>query len=129
MTKQELEQLKELKKELERAKSEYLNAKPIYESDSVFGSTEENPENRVIPVRGYTYHDIDRKLKRYERLIKKFDDEIDRLEDWIEDVPDSLTRQILQLKYRNGLTHEQISYEIGFSSRTVDRKLKEFWGE
>lgn len=80
-------------------------------------------------MRGYTYQNIDRKLKRYERLIKKFDDEIDRMENWIESVPDSLTRQILQLKYRNGLTHEEMALELGFSERTVRRKLKEFWGE
>ena len=129
MTKEELEQLKWLKQEVERAKNEYLNAKPVYESDSVMGSTPARWDNHVIPVRGFTYHDIDRKLRRYERLIKRYDNEIDALEDWLESIEDGLTRQILQLKYRNGLTHERISAEIGISERTVNRKIKDFWGE
>ena len=127
MTRKDLEQLKWLKKEVEQARREYLNAKPVYEADSVVGSTEENPENRVIPIEGYTYHNIDRKLKRYEKLIKKLDDEIDHLEDWIDSIPDSLMRQILQLRHRNGLGWGQIGVELGYHRTTVQKKHDEFF--
>lgn len=122
MTRDELEQLKWLKKEVERAEKEYLNAKPVYKADTVFGSDEENPENRIIPIRGYTYENIDGKLKRYEKLIKKLNKEIDRLEDWIDSIPDSLIRQIMQLRYRNGLGWGQIGQELGFDRTTIAKK-------
>ena len=127
MTREDLEQLKWLKKEVERTKAEYLNAKPVYKADSVYGSTEENPDNRTIPIRGNTYKDIDTKLKRYERAIKKLDIEIDRLEDWIDSIPDSLMRQIMQLRYRNGLGWGQIGQELGYERTTVAKKHDAFF--
>ena len=127
MTKQEMEQLKWLKLEVERARKDYLNAKPVYETDSVMGSTEYRWDKHVIPVRGYTYHDIDRKLKRYEDLIKRLDDEIGRLENWIDSIPDSLMRQILQLRYRNDMAWEQIGHELGYHRSTVQKKHDDFF--
>ena len=127
MTRKDLEQLKWLKKEVEQARREYLNAKPVYEADSVVGSTPDRWDKHIIPIYGYTYRDIDRKLKRYEKLIKKLDDEIDRLEEWISSVPDSLMRQILQLRYRNGLRWGQIGGELGYDRTTVAKKHEAFF--
>ena len=129
MTRRELEQLKWLKIEVERAERDYLSAKPIYRSDSVYGSTEDNPENRTIPIRGYTYQNIDAKLKRYERAIKRLNNEIGRLEEWIESIPDSLTRQIMQLRYRNGMGWGQIGQELGYDRTTVAKKCDAFLDE
>jgi hypothetical protein len=127
LTRVELEQLKWLKKEVEQARKDYLNAKPIYEADSVVGSTPDRWDKHVIPVTGNTYQDIDRKLKRYERLIRKLEGEIEYLEDWIESIPDSLMRQILQLRYRNDMGWGQIGQELGYDRTTIAKKHNAFF--
>ena len=36
-----------------------------------------------------------------------------RLERWISDIPDSLTRQIFRLRFVNGLSWDQVAYGVG----------------
>jgi len=90
------------------------------------GSTPYRWDKHVIPVTGKTYVDIDRKLKRYEGILKKLDKEIKRLEEWIDSIPDSLMRQIMQLRYQNDLGWGEIGQELGYDRTTVSKKHDAF---
>ena len=68
--------------------------------------------------------DVRQRLYEKQRQIQQ---EIAFLEDWLDSVEDPELRDILRLQYINGLTQEQIAVELGYSERTIRRRLREFW--
>ena len=126
MTRKELEQLKFLKKEVELLEREYMTAKTPMVADTVVGCTPYRIDKHVITIRGVDFAKIARAEKRLERKIAELMDEMDRLNDYIDTIPDSLTRQIMQLRYRNGLSWGQIGAELGYDRTTVAKKHNVF---
>lgn len=58
-------------------------------------------------------------------------EELARLYEFIDDIPDSLTRQIFMLRYIDGLSWQQIAFRIGegdeqYPRRVHNRYLKQF---
>jgi len=58
-------------------------------------------------------------------------EELARLYDFIDSIPDSLTRQIFSLRYIDGLSWQQVAFRIGesdeqFPRRIHNRCLKQF---
>lgn len=131
MTKKELSQLRYLSSEIELLKRQIEDAEYAIEvaSDVVEGSNHEWPyEPRKFHIEGVTipdYEDRVRRLKRkLERRTEELMDKREELEDYIATVPDSLIRQILTLRYVNGLSWAQVAAHIG-GGNTADsvRKL------
>jgi len=50
-------------------------------------------------------------------------EELARLYDFIDDIPDSLTRQIFSLRYIDGLSWQQVAFGIGESDEQFPRRV------
>lgn len=118
MDKKKLSQLRYLNKEIELLKEQIDNLDYNITTDTVKGSDTEYPYiSRNIKITGVDIQDYERKAKRLKRkLSRRVEELLDLLEEineYIESIDDSLIRQIIILRYINGLTWDQVAVHIG----------------
>lgn len=118
MDKKKLSQLRYLNKEIELLKEQIDNLDYSITTDTVKGSDTEYPYiNHSIKITGIDIQDYERKAKRLKRkLSRRVEELLDLLEEineYIESIDDSLIRQIIILRYINGLTWDQVAAHIG----------------
>lgn len=118
MDKERLSQLRYLKREIEMLKNQIENIDYTITTDSVKGSNPYFPyEERNFTITGINYEEYNRRTKRLQRkLNRKVEELIDLVEEtyeYIDNIDDSLIRQIITLKYINGLTWNQVAAHIG----------------
>lgn len=124
MDKEQLKQLRHLKSEIEMLKKQIEDIETITTKDSVKGSLSEHPYIEThFKIEGIDYKDYNRKVKRLQRkLQRRMEELIDLVEEtneYIESIEDSLIRQIIALRYINGLTWDQVAASIG-GNNTAD---------
>jgi DNA-directed RNA polymerase specialized sigma subunit len=133
VNKSELSQLKYIGKEIEYLKKQLKEAEYQVETrmttDSVVGSMPTYPYiQHVIKISGVDVDDYDRKVERLRRsLERRIQDLLDKtaeIQEYISTIDDSETRLILQCRFINGLTWEQIEEETGISQTTAKRKFR-----
>jgi len=126
MNKNQLRQLRHLKSEIRLLKQQIDNLESEIVTDRVRGSDVEHPYiEKTYIIRGLAYDR--RKIKRLkEKLQRRVDDLIDlvvEINEYIETIDDSLIRQIITLRYVNGLTWDQVAAHIG-GGNTADSLRK-----
>ncbi|NYB72520.1 RNA polymerase subunit sigma-24 [Sedimentibacter hydroxybenzoicus DSM 7310] len=124
MTKHELSQLKYLKNEIELLKYQILGLEAHTTKDSVKASMSDFPYIQYTAV--IEGVDADEYNKKRERLQRKLNrrvaelmEAVEEAEEYIQSIDDSLTRQILSLRYINGLSWGQVAASIG-GNNTAD---------
>lgn len=135
MDKRELMQISSIMKEIEILKkdlcyAEYL-VKPDVATDSVKGSSSHFPyTQRTFLIRGIDYDGYDRKVRKLrnqlERRIEELMDKVEEANEYIDAIEDSETRMILQCRYINNMTWEQIENETGISMSTAKRRFRKW---
>jgi hypothetical protein len=78
---------------------------------------------KVITLRGYG----SRSVPRLSKLLANKIAECDAVEKYIEAIDDSVTRQILTLKYIEGKTIPEAAQYVGYSERQAKRILSGFF--
>jgi len=132
MTKKELKQLRYLNKEIELLQKQIANAEYLVEKNMAHDVVEGS--NPVWPYQAKTFHiegiavpEYERRVKRLrkklQRRLNELMDKREEIEEYIETVPDSLIRQIITLRYVNGLSWKQIAAHIG-GGNTADSARK-----
>ena len=128
MTKNRLKKLRALIQEAEHLQSEYTDILCFPKEQVVDSAKDYNTGHpHTISISGYgdpSYMDVRQRLYEKQRQIQA---EIAFLENWLDSIDDPEMRDILRLQYVNGLTQEQIAAELGYSERTIRRRLREFW--
>lgn len=124
MNKEQLSQLRYLKGEIEILKKQIEDIDYTITTDSVKGSSPYFPyTERNFLITGVDYQGYDNKLNRLQRkLSRRIDELIDLVEetnDYINNIDDSLIRQIITLRYINGLEWKQVAASIG-GNNTAD---------
>jgi len=134
MTKFDLGQLKDLNKEIELLQRQIADApnKANKVFGTVKGSSPKLPfQERGIRVSWIDWADYDRKVtglrKKLQHRVDELMTKVVEINTFIEGVPDAEVRMILQLKYINGMSFEEIGPELGMSERTVRRKFRKWW--
>ena len=127
MNKNQLRQLRHLKSEIRLLKQQIDNLESEIVTDRVRGSDVEHPYiEKTYIIRGLAY-DRRVKIKRLkEKLQRRVDDLIDlvvEINEYIETIDDSLIRQIITLRYVNGLTWDQVAAHVG-GGNTADSLRK-----
>lgn len=124
MTKERLKKLKALVKEAEHLEERIKNL-PFRFGDYVGDSAKDYRTGfpRTITIQGYSTQKYDRLKRRLEGKLGDIQEEITKLEEWMEGVEDPQIRDILRLVYMNGLSYEQVTVELGISEKTVQRKI------
>ena len=135
MNKEEIKQLKYLKTEIEEIKRQIENLDYTIETDKVRGSSSHFPYvQRSFTIEGVNYEEYNRKAERLRRKlnkrIKELMDLVEETNEFIGNIEDSLVRQIISLRYINGLTWEEVAANIGGGTttesvrKTAERFLK-----
>ena len=123
--KDDLEQIKSLKKEVESIQNELHNLPMTF--DTVEGCTPERWDKHVITIRGKNVKRGIRLKAKLEITLDELEEKLTEMEDWLDTLPDSEIRTILRLKYRNGLTNDKIGRELGYSKSAISKKLTSFF--
>ena len=118
MNKDQLRQLRHLKREIELLQDQIINLESEIVTDKVRGSDPEHPyTEKSFYITGFAHEEHSRKMKRLkERLQRRLGDLIDlvvEINEYIETIDDSLLRQIITLRHVNGLTWDQVAASIG----------------
>ncbi len=118
MNKDQLRQLRHLKREIELLQDQIANLESEIVTDKVKGSDPEHPyTEKSFYITGFAHEEHGRKMKRLkERLQRRLDDLMDlvvEINEFVEEIDDSLLRQVIILRHVNGLTWEQVAAEVG----------------
>lgn len=105
-------------------KKQIEDIETITTKDSVKGSLSEHPYIEThFTLEGIDYEDYNRRIRRLQRQLNRRVEElldlVDETNEYIESIEDSLIRQIIALRYINGLTWEQVAASIG-GNNTAD---------
>ncbi|MFV3012980.1 RNA polymerase subunit sigma-24 [Clostridium botulinum] len=131
MYKEQLKQLRYLKTEIEAIKKQIDNLECTMAIDKVRGSSSHFPYvQRSFTIEGVDYEEYNRKTirlrKKLSRRISELMDLVEETNEFIEGIEDSLTRQIISLRYINGLTWEDVAANVGGGTTTESvRKVAE----
>lgn len=139
MDKRELSQLKYISTEIEELKKQIENVRSSVStkmvSDTVLGSSRSLPyAQHVIGISGV--EDVEAYERRIQRLENKLKLRIDELmnkfedmEEYIASISDSEMRLIIQYRYINGLSWQQIAANMGTQGdgSTERKKLNRFF--
>ena len=81
---------------------------------------------RPQSVVGYDYKLERRRKERWEKLIEKLQSEVTEVEQWVEDIPDSLTRWIFQMYYIDGVKQSKIAKKVHLSQAEISKKISRY---
>ncbi len=122
-----LEEIKELNREIERLEKKEIK----HEIDKVKGSNAEFPyQPRSFTIEGYNIIEEEQNLKRiltkknilYKRKNKCEDLKL-QIEEFINTIPDSLTRRVFRYRYIDELSWTAIAFRIGRTDESYPRKI------
>ena len=117
MTRQELKQIRYLKREIELLQEQIAAVESEIVTDKVTGSDPDHPwTERHYIIRGLPGERNEKLLRlrdRLERRMKDLQDMRAEIFEWVEGIEDSLLRQIIVLRHVNGLSWRQVAREIG----------------
>lgn len=82
-----------------------------------------------VPVQMYDPQQVceaDKMVKMYTEEIIKLNIELNRLEEFIEEIPDSEIRQIFRYRFVDGLKQREIAKEINLDRSRISRKISDY---
>lgn len=113
MTKEKLKQFRALKREIEMLSQKVYTPSNRSASDTVRGSLPSFPFTlHTVAISGYEVMDINisrRRNNRLQRLIRQRGE----IEKFIDSIEDSVIRQVIELKYIDGLSWKDIAARQG----------------
>ena len=128
MNKGELKQLKKLiaeKNDLEKRIAQQKFEPKEEVADTVkdyrtgFGKT--------VVIRGYGNEEWQKLRDKWFAKLLIISDRIRRMEDYLDSVEDAELRQILRLRYEDGLSQEEVGQIMGYSRQAIQKKEERFW--
>ena len=129
MTKERLEQFNYIKvaldhisKDIKKLEGDFQKCRGALVADSAKGSMVEYPYIEVrYPIVGVDSSSADRIYKRLTKKRQQLQYELAELEDWLAGIDDVLIYDIFRLRYKNGMTFEQIGVELGYSRGRISQ--------
>ena len=134
MTRQELKQVRYLKREIKLLQEQIAAVESEIVTDKVTGSDPEHPwTERSFIIRGLPGERNEKLLRLRDRLERRMNDLQDlraEIFGWVESIDDSLLRQVIILRHVNGLSWRQVAREVG-GGNTADgvRKMHDRYFE
>lgn len=127
MTRERLEGYRSCKEEIKELQ---YRLDHLGEGDSLIGNDVimdyQTGYPRPQSVVGYDYELERRRKERWEKLIEKLQLEVTEVEQWVEDIPDSLTRRIFQMYYIDGVKQSRISKKAHLSQSKISEKISKY---
>lgn len=127
MTRERLEGYRSCKEEIRELQYKLAH---LGEGDSLIGNDVimdyQTGYPRPQSVVGYDYEKESRLRNTYEPRIRKLEDECAEIEQWVEDIPDSLTRRIFRMYFLEGRSQKQIGKIVHLDRSRISRKIDEY---
>ena len=127
MTRERLEGYQSCKEEIRELQYKLAH---LGEGDSLIGNDVimdyQTGYPRPQSVVGYDYDKENRLRNTYETRIRKLEDECAEIEQWVEDIPDSLTRRIFRMYFLEGRSQKQIGKIVHLDRSRISRKIDEY---
>lgn len=82
---------------------------------------------RPQAVVGTDYERFYRLNAQWRQRKEQLEDECRQVEDFIEGIPDSLTRRIFRMRYIDNMSQRQIAEKVHIDKSTVSRKIEKFF--
>ena len=127
MEKEKLESYRSKKAEIRELK---YSLSQLGKGDSMVGNDVINDYRSGYPIPqavvGVDWQKVEQTEQRYKNRIKKLEEECHQVEEFIESIPDSLTRRIFRMKFMEGKTQQHISMKVHMDRSRVSRKIDEF---
>lgn len=129
MTKEFLEEYRSKKEEIGELQ---YKLRHMYneDADAMIGNDTILNYNKGYPIPqavvGVDWNKIVRTEKRYEKRIEILTKECVEVEQWIENIPDSLLRRIFRMYYIDKMTQRQIANKVHMDQSSVTRKIDNF---
>ena len=130
MTKDELKNLRKLRKEredLERRIRHHTFSPKEELADTV--KDYRTGYGKTIIIRGYGDTNWAKLQDQYRRKEGDIARKIMQMEKFLDTVQDPEMRTILRMRYEDGMTHEQIGKMLGWSQQAVEKKERRFWSD
>ena len=127
MTKERLESYRSCKEEIRELqyKLDHLGeGDSMIGNDTVFDYKTGYP--RPQSVVGYDHKRAERLRVLYETRIEKLQKECTEIEEWVEAIPDSLTRRIFRMYYIDGLGQNRIAKKVHIAQSEVSKKISKY---
>ncbi len=127
MTKERLESYRSCKEEIKELqyKLDHLGeGDSMIDNDTIFDYKTGYP--RPQSVVGYNYRREERLRILYENQIDKLQKECAETEEWIENIPDSLTRRIFRMYYMDDLGQNKIAKRVHLAQSKVSEKISKY---
>ena len=126
MTKEQLDAYQSKKAEIQELEDKL---RELPGNESLIGNSVILDYRRGYPqpqsVVGYD-HDLEwRWRENWERRIEILRTEVAEVEDWIEAIPDSLTRRIFRMYYCEGLKQGKVAKKVHLSQAAVSKKISD----
>lgn len=127
MTKERLEQYQSSKEEIIELK---YKLEHLAENDTMVGNSTIFDYRSGYPVPqsviGFDQRKYDNTRARYEKKIAVLEKECREIEEFVENIQDSLTRRIFRMRYIDRYTQEKISEATHISQGTISKKISTF---
>lgn len=127
MTKEQLDAYQSKKAEIQELEAKLQE---LPGSESLIGNSVVLDYRRGYPqpqsVVGYDYDLEQRRRERWEKRLEILRAEVTEVEDWIEAIPDSLTRRIFRMYYCEGMKQGKIAKKVHLSQAAVSKKISVF---
>lgn len=131
MNKEQLKQIRYIKSEIKLIENQINNIEPTMVTDKVTGSSAVFPYvQRSFTLEGIDTVEYERRVRRLQRKLIKRKEKLLQLQEeannFIDSIEDSLIRQIITLRYVDGLNWYEVSDRIGKNSTSESvRKIAE----
>ncbi len=127
MTKARLEGYRSCKEEIRELQYKLAH---LGEGDSLIGNDVimdyQTGYPRPQSIVGYDYEKEERLRNTYERRIQKLKAECAEIEQWVEEIPDSLTRRIFRMYFLEGRSQKEIGKTVHLDRSRISRKIDEY---
>ena len=127
MTKELLESYRSKKAEIAELNNALLH---LGEGDTMFGNDTILDYRSGYPVpQGVVGVDWDKVLRienRYKNRLRVLEEECQEIEDFIENISDSLTRRIFRMYYMDGLPQREVARIVHMDKSSISRKIDKF---
>ena len=84
---------------------------------------------KTVVIRGYGNEEWQKLRDKWFAKLLIISDRIRRMEDYLDSVEDAELRQILRLRYEDGLSQEEVGQIMGYSRQAIQKKEERFWKE
>lgn len=124
------ERLKAYRSEKEEIQELRYKLNHLGDGESMIGNSTIMDYQKGYPrpqsVIGYDHEREERLRNTYLNRIGKLTKRCEEVENWVEAIPDSLTRRIFRMYYLEGKTQQQISKRVHIHQSNASRKIEEY---